>query len=193
MDTTIVLDTIKGSIDFCSQNWDIISVFVIGIISSIKAHSLSKFIQTAVTVAEMSFEKMQAEDKLSHVLAKINAKYPMIYFILGKTVLTRLVNKTVKELQEHIGTTSDRILLQANQLKDTINKDIIEHTKEITAKILASNITNREFFGDFNLASNEQVHEELRKLLEDGKAIVNRISCNLNPIKEKLFGKLDIK
>ena len=44
MDITIVLDTIKGGIDFCSQNWNIISVFVIGLVSSIKCHSLSNFI-----------------------------------------------------------------------------------------------------------------------------------------------------
>lgn len=193
MDISIVLNNVKSVIDAVQTNWDIISVIIIGIVSAIKGHNISKFIRSMVVVAEMSFEKVQVEEKLSHVLSKINAKYPITYFILGNTILKKLINKAVAELQEHIGTTSERLLKQATHLQEIINKDIVENTKEITAKILASNITKREFFGDFNLVSNEQVHEELRKLLDGGEEIVNRINSNTKAILERVLGKLNIK
>jgi hypothetical protein len=193
MDISITLNNVKSVVDAVQTNWDIISVIVIGIVSAIKGHNISKFIRSMVVVAEMSFEKVQAEEKLSHVLSKINAKYPITYLILGNTILKKLIGKAVTELQEHIGTTSERLLKQATHLQDIINKDIIENTKEITAKILASNITKREFFGDFNLVSNEQVHEELRKLLDGGEEIVNRINSNTKAILERVLGKLNIK
>ena len=193
MDISITLNNVKSVVDAVQTNWDMIVVLIVGIISAIKGHNVSKFIRSMVVVAEMSFEKVQAEEKLSHVLSKINAKYPITYFILGNTILKKLINKAVAELQEHIGTTSERLLKQATHLQEIINKDIVENTKEITAKILASNITKREFFGDFNLVSNEQVHEELRKLLDGGEEIVNRINSNTKAILERVLGKLNIK
>ena len=51
----------------------------------------------------------------------------------------------------------------------------------------------RDFFGNLGLASNEQVEEELRKILDGGKEIVDRINGNIKVMKEKMLGKLNVK
>ena len=193
MTVETILSVIKNVIDMAQNNWDIITVFVVGVVTAIKNHNLSKFIQTAVTTAELSFERVQFEEKLNNVLAKINAKHPIVYFLLGKTFLIKAINKEVDRLQEAIGTTSDRIAKQASHLNHIIDNDIIEHTKELTAKVLANNIMKRDFFGNLGLASNEQVEEELRKILDGGKEIVDRINGNIKVMKEKMLGKLNVK
>ena len=138
-----------------------------------------------VTSAEFAYDKQEWKMKCDYVRGKIKAIHPFLVKVLGDTYVDILIDRAVKGLQMFIGTTSERIEKQKEAL-NSINDSIITKTKELTAKVLSQNLIDREFFGDFTKVSNEQIHEEMNKILESTK-IDDMIVSNLQKIKTNLL------
>lgn len=138
-----------------------------------------------VTSAEFAYDKNEWLMKYDYVKEKIKALHPFLTKILGDNYLDVLIDKAVKGLQKFIGTTEERIEKQKEALS-SINDSIVTKTKELTAKILSQNLIDREFFGDFTKVSNEQIHEEMNKILESTN-IDDMIVANLKKIKANLL------
>ena len=138
-----------------------------------------------VTSAEFAYDKHEWLMKCDYVKGKITALHPFLAKELGDNYLDVLIDKAVKGLQMFIGTTSERIEKQKEAL-NSINDSIVTKTKELTAKVLSQNLIDREFFGDFTKVSNEQIHEEMSKILESTK-IDDMIVSNLQKIKTNLL------
>lgn len=138
-----------------------------------------------VTSAEFAYDKHEWLAKYDYVKGKIKALHPFLTKILGDDYLDVIIDKAVKGLQMFIGTTAERIEKQKEAL-NSINDSVITKTKELTAKVLSQNLIDREFFGDFTKVSNEQIHEEMNKILESTK-IDDMIISNLKKIKTSLL------
>lgn len=147
------------------DNWAIISVFIMGVVATFKAKSVSRFVAAVVTSAEMAFEKHQSDEKFVYAMSKIEAKYPIITTILGSKWTTRMIESTLKQLQELIGTTGERLENQTKLLEVIKKENIISAVKNLTAKFIGEKIREREFYGDYNLVSNQQVTEEVEKVI----------------------------
>ena len=157
----------------------------IGAVVFIKRGSIKATALAFTASAESLFEKADFLEKYKYVEAKIKASYPIAVKIFGKNFVDKTIEKSVAKLQKIIGTTTARIKEQEGALEQ-LNEDIITKTKEFTAKTLSQNIVDREFFGDFTKASNEQVKEELVKIL-DSTHIDEMIASNLKKIKANLL------
>ena len=138
-----------------------------------------------VTSAEFAYDKNEWLMKYNYVKGKIKALHPFLVKILGDEYLDIMIDKAVKGLQVFIGTTSERIEKQKEAL-NSINESVVTKTKELTAKLLSQNLIDREFFGDFTKVSNEQIHEEMNKILESTE-IDDIIVSNLKKIKTSLL------
>jgi hypothetical protein len=113
-------------------------------------------------------------------LNKFEAKFPILTKILGRYWSKKVIHSAIDKMQELIGTTSDRNLVISSQLE----KIVYDYANaEISNKIneLKENLLQRDFFGNQNLCSNEQVKEEADKILSVG------ISPNFEKLKKSVI------
>ena len=153
---------------------------VLGIFVSTKIGKAKQYIQLLVAGAEFAFSKLENTEKFNATVDKFESKFPILSKILGRYWTKKVIHKAIDELQNLIGTTSQRNNIIENQLSKIAAEHIqLEETSKVSQ--LASALTQRDFFGNSNLCSNEQVKEEAEKIISVG------ITPNLEKLKKSVI------
>ena len=158
----------------------IVSILAIaGIFVAKKIGKMKEYVQLLVASAEMVYSKIEKTEKYNSVLNKFEAKFPILTKILGRYWSKKVIHSAIDKMQELIGTTSDRNLVVSSQLE----KIAYDHANaEVSNKVneLKENLLQRDFFGNQELCSNEQIKEESYKMLSVG------ISPNFEKLKKSV-------
>ena len=141
----------------------IVSILAIaGIFVAKKIGKMKEYVQLLVASAEMVYSKI-----------------PILTKILGRYWSKKVIHTAIDKMQELIGKTSDRNLTISSQLE----KMAYDYAKdEVSNKVneLKENLLQRDFFGNQELCSNEQIKEESNKILSVG------ISPNFEKLKKSV-------
>lgn len=152
---------------------------IVGVFVARKIGKMKEYVQLLVASAEMVYSKIENTEKYNSVLNKFEAKFPILTKILGRYWSKKVIHSAIDKMQELIGTTSDRNLVISSQLEkmayDHVNAEVSNKVNE-----LKENLLQRDFFGNQNLCSNEQVKEEADKTLSVG------ISPNFEKLKKSV-------
>ena len=158
----------------------IVSILAIaGIFVAKKIGKMKVYVQLLVAAAEMAYSKIENTEKYNSVLNKYEEKFPILTKILEKKKKKKVIHTAIDKMQELIGKTSDRNLTISSQLE----KMAYDYAKdEVSNKVneLKENLLQRDFFGNQELCSNEQIKEESNKILSVG------ISPNFEKLKKSV-------
>ena len=152
---------------------------IVGIFVARKIGKMKEYVQLLVASAEMVYSKIENTEKYNSVLNKFEAKFPIVTKILGRYWSKKAIHAAIDKMQELIGSTSDRNSTISSQLE----KMAYDYAKdEVSNKVneLKKNLLQRDFFGNQELCSNEQVKEESNKILSVG------ISPNFEKLKKSV-------
>lgn len=153
---------------------------IVGIFVARKIGKMKEYVQLLVASAEMVYSKIENTEKYNSVLNKFEAKFPILTKILGRYWSKKVIHAAIDKMQELIGKTSDRNSTISSQLE----KMAYDYAKdEISNKVndLKENLLQRDFFGNQELCSNEQIKEESNKILSVG------ISPNFEKLKKSVI------
>ena len=145
-----------------------------------KIDKMKEYVQLLVVSAEMVYSKIDNTEKYNSVLNKFEAKFPILTKIFGIYWSKKVIHSAIDKMQELIGSTSDRKLIVSSQLE----KIVYDNAKtEVVNKVneLKENLLQRDFFGNQNLCSNEQIKEESDKILSVG------ISPNITDLEKSII------
>ena len=145
-----------------------------------KIGKMKVYVQLLVASAEMVYSKIENTEKYNSVLNKFEAKFPILTKILGRYWSKKVIHSAIDKMQELIGSTSDR----SSTINSQLEKIVYDNTKaEVANKVneLKENLLQRDFFGNQDLCSNEQIKEESDKVLSIG------ISPNLEKLKKSVI------
>lgn len=153
---------------------------VVGLFVSIKIGKAKQYIQLLVTGAEFAFSKLENTEKFNATLDKFESKFPILSKILGRYWTKKAIHKAIDDLQKLIGTTSQRSSIIENQLSKIAAENIqLEENSKVSQ--LSNALIQKDFFGNSNLCSNEQVKEEAEKIISVG------ITPNLEKLKKSVI------
>ena len=165
---------------------EIILIIVFGILAvaglfvAVKIGKAKQYIQLLVTGAEFAFSKLENTEKFNATINKFEAKFPILSKILGKYWTKKVIHKAIDDLQKLIGTTSQRSNIIENQFSKIVAENIqLDENSKISQ--LSDALVKRDFFGNNNLCSNEQVKEEAEKIISVG------ITPNLEKLKKSVI------
>lgn len=152
---------------------------VVGIFVAKKIGKMKEYVQLLVVSAEMVYSKIENTEKYNAVLNKFEAKFPILTKIFGRYWSKKVIHSAIDKMQELIGSTSDRNSVISSQLEkivcDNTNAEVANKVNE-----LKGNLLQRDFFGNQELCSNEQIKEESNKILSVG------ISPNFEKLKKSV-------